>query len=105
MFGAASAAICVGQSIGMAMLGIFLSLVTACMTMQIMLENCSIPAFGQSLADQFPWLCTPDSGDTIYRYINGIHPDVAWGVLAATAIFFFISLTRSPQTVPRLNRG
>ncbi len=105
LFGAASAAICVGQSVGMALLGIFFSLVTASMAMQIMLENCSIPAFGQSLADRFPWLCTPDSGDTIYRYINGIHPDAAWGVLAATAIFFFISLTRSPRTAPQLKRG
>jgi hypothetical protein len=50
MFGAASAAICVGQSVGMAILGVFLSFVTAAMTMQVMLENCSISNFGQSLA-------------------------------------------------------
>ncbi len=97
MFGAASAAIAVGQSVGAAMLGVFLSCVTAAMTLQVMLENCSISNFGQSLADRFPSICTPDAGDTIYRYINGIHPDVAWGVLAATAIFFYLSLTRSPR--------
>ncbi len=96
MFGAASAAICVGENVGLALLGIFLSFVTACMTLQVMLENCSISAFGQSLADKFPSLCTPDSGDTIYRYINGVHPDIAWGVLVTTVIFFYISLTRSP---------
>ena len=101
MFGAASAAICVGENIGVAVLGIFLSFVTAAMTMQVMLENCSISAFGQSLADRFPWLCSPDSGDTIYRYINGIHPDVAWGVLTTTAIFFYLSLTRSPRAPRR----
>jgi hypothetical protein len=105
MFGAASAAICIGQSVGMALLGIFLSLVTACMTLQVMLENCSISAFGQSLADRFPSICTPDAGDTIYRYINGIHPDVAWGVLATTAIFFYISLTRSPRPPRMLTPG
>ena len=90
LFGAAVAAIAVGQSIGMALLGIFLSFETVVMTLQCMLENGDRAGWGRLLAARFPRLCSESSADTIYRYVAATHPDIGWAVLLTTAIFFYV---------------
>jgi hypothetical protein len=95
LFAAGVSAICIGQSVGMALLGLFLTFVTAIMTLNVMLDHGDLAALGQNLAEHFPRIFSPSAGDTIYMYIQGAHPDIGWGVLVAAAIFLWISLTPS----------
>jgi hypothetical protein len=93
LFAAGVSAICIGQSVGMALLGCFLTFVTTVMTLNVMFDHGDLAAFGQKLAEQFPRLCSPSSANTIYGYIQGTHPDIGWGVLVATGVFLWISVT------------
>ena len=93
LFGAVTAAICVGESIGMALLGVFLSAVTTVMTLQVMLDNGDRDGWGHLLATRYPCLFSNSSVDSIYQVIVNTHPDIAWGVLLATAVFFYVGAT------------
>ncbi len=96
LFAAGVSVISVGQSIGAALLGIFLSFVTTVMTLNVMMDHGDVGAFGAKLCKAFPRLFSPASGQTIREYIQGTHPDIAWGVLVAAGVFFYLSLAPSP---------
>jgi len=95
LFAAGVSAICSGQSLGAALLGVFLTAVTWIMTMNVMLAHGDTSSFGDSLAQQFPRLFSESSGDTLARLVDGTHPDLGWAVLLATLVFLWISLTPS----------
>lgn len=97
LFGAAASAICIGESAGMALLGFFITLVAAAMTLNVMMNanQDSLQRFGELLNFSIPWLFSPTTGETLYHYIDNTHPDLAWGVLLATGVFLYMSLTRS----------
>jgi hypothetical protein len=102
LFGAAASAICIGESIGMSLLGLFLSLVAAAMTLNVMM-NANEPGlgrFGRLLSESLPWLFSPSAGETLHYYIDNSHPDLAWGVLIATGVFLYVSLTRARASSP-----
>jgi hypothetical protein len=101
LFGAAASAICIGDSVGMALLGWFLMLVSAAMTLNVMMsgDDEKLVRLGQVLSERLPWLCSPDAGQTLYNYINNSHPDLAWGVLLTTCVFLYISLTRPRRSL------
>jgi hypothetical protein len=92
LFAAGVSAICIGQSVGAALLGVFLSLVTSVMTLDVMMDHGDVGALGISLNKAFPWLFSESSGTTLQKYIHGTHPDIAWGVLVAAGVFFYLSL-------------
>ena len=79
------------------MLGIFLSFVTTVMTLNVMMDHGDVRAFGVKLSNAFPWLFSPASGQIIRKYIQGTHPDIAWGVLLAAGVFFYLSLAPSSK--------
>jgi hypothetical protein len=102
LFGAAAAACCIGESVGSALLGLVLTAISASMQLVCLLNNqnfhpVDISAFGQNLSDAFPRIFSPDSGETIFRYLDATHPDLAWVVLVIGLIFLYQSLTPSPQ--------
>jgi hypothetical protein len=93
LFAAGCSAICIGQSVGMMLLGVVLTGITLAMTLNLMmLYGPSLNAFGQNLAQCFPSLCSPQSGQTLLRYIDGTHPDIGWAVLVIAAVFLYVSL-------------
>jgi hypothetical protein len=96
LFAAGVSAICIGQSVGMALLGLFLTAVTWIMTIHVMLDWGNRDQFGSDLARQFPRIFSPDAGHTLYSFIQGTHPDIAWAVLVIAAIFMWLSLTPTP---------
>jgi hypothetical protein len=97
LFAAGVSVICIGQSVGAALLGIFLSFVTTVMTLNVMMDHGDVRAFGVNLSNAFPWLFSPASGQIIRKYIQGTHPDIAWGVLLAAGVFFYLSLAPSSK--------
>ena len=95
LYAAAAAACCIGDSIGMALLGLLLTIVSA-----IMQTNCLLTyhladraAFGENLSQAFPHIFSPDSGDNILQYLQAMHPDIGWAVLVIGLVFRYLSLT------------
>lgn len=105
LFAAGVSVICIGQSVGAALLGIFLSFVTTVMTLDVMMDHGDVGAFGAKLCKAFPWLFSPASGQTIREYIQGTHPDIAWGVFVAAGVFFYLSLAPSSKQAHRRGGG
>ena len=95
----AAAACCIGDSIGMALLGLLLTIVST-----IMQTNCLLTyhladraAFGENLSQAFPHIFSPDSGDNMLQYLQAMHPDMGWAVLVIGLVFLYLSLTPSPR--------
>ena len=96
LFAGGAAAICIGESVGTWLLGLFLSFITLIMTLHVMMINgASIDDFGVNLSILFPWLFAPDSGHTIWKYIDGSYPDAAWAVILACGVYLYLSLAPS----------
>ncbi|HSV15637.1 MAG TPA: hypothetical protein VLI90_15355, partial [Tepidisphaeraceae bacterium] len=98
LFAAGAACLCAGVSVGMTLLGVFLSLVTFVMTLHCMMANNGgqqNPQFDQWLAQQFPRFF--DSGDAagkVFRFFEGTHPDLGWAVLLCGGIFLYFTLAQ-----------
>jgi hypothetical protein len=99
LYGAAAAACCIGDSIGMALLGFLLTIASATMTMNCLLTYhlADRAAFGENLSQAFPHIFSPQSGDTMLQYLEATHPDLGWGILMIGLVFLYVSLTRSPD--------
>ncbi len=99
LYGAAAAACCIGDSIGMALLGFLLTIISATMTLNCMLtyHDADRAAFGENLSQAFPHIFSPQSGETILQYLQATHPDKGWGVLVIGMVFLYLSLTPSPN--------
>jgi len=99
LYGAAAAACCIGDSIGMALLGFLLTIISATMTLNCMLTYnlADRAAFGENLSQAFPHIFSPQSGETILQYLQATHPDLGWAVLVIGMVFLYLSLTPSPN--------
>jgi hypothetical protein len=110
LYGAAAAACCIGESVGMALMGFLLTLFSAIMgfTCMLLYHNADLDAFGQNLSQAFPRIFSQGSGHTLLQYLQALHPDMAWGILVAGFVFLYYSLTPSrpvrPSALP-LNKG
>jgi len=105
LFGAAVAAVCAGYSVGMALLGIFLSAVTWIMTMNVLLsDGLRRQAWDGFLHNMYPGLFASDNtfAHKLQRFLTGTHPDIGWAVLLATGVFFY--LTVAPLWVRNVGR-
>ena len=101
IYGAAVAAVCVGQSIGMALLGVFLTAVAWVTSVRIMLGNpLQTGAFGAHLQTYAPDWFGPTSGFTLYFNLNRTYPDVAWAVLLAMLVTVYVAVTTTRRPVP-----
>jgi hypothetical protein len=97
LYGAAAAACCIGDSIGMALLGFLLTIASAIMETTRMLnwETADLVGFGQNLNKAFPHIFSPDGGQTILQYLQAMHPDMGWGILVVGMIFLYVSFMPS----------
>jgi hypothetical protein len=104
LYGAAASACCIGDSVGMALLGLLLTLCSAIMEMIRLLNwnTADLATFGQNLNKAFPHIFSPSSGQTMLQYLQALHPDIGWGVLVIGMIFLYLSFMpsrarRTPQ--------
>jgi hypothetical protein len=99
LFAAATASICVGHGLGMTLLGMVLTVASTIMTLDQMWRD--VARWGRELSSRFPWLFSPEAGSTIRHYVENTHPDIAWGILVAGMVFFYLTMTPSkPSTAP-----
>jgi hypothetical protein len=106
LYASGAAACCIGDSVGMALLGL---LMTFCSTIMhiacmMMFETADLDRLGRNLAKSFPRLCTPEAGHTLKRYIDGTHPDMGWGVLVIGMIFMYMSFMPSKRRSAKKHR-
>jgi hypothetical protein len=95
LFAACTACICIGHSVGTALLGILISVLSFNMTLHVMLRNAGgAPKWNRLLHEQYPdWF----AADTRFSYdmlrlINGTFPDIGWAVLLLAMIFLYLTL-------------
>jgi hypothetical protein len=102
LFAAGAAVICIGQSVGTYLLGLFLSFLTLVMTLHVMLLNgVDVGEFGTRLSVMLPWLFDPDCGHTIFKYVDGSFPDAGWATVLACGVFLYLSLAPTPSRIPK----
>jgi len=99
LWAGAAAACCIGESVGMALLGFALTLFSAAMPLKILLDKSDpdLDQFGQNLSTLLPRIFSPDLGHVLRRYIDPLQPDIAWGILVIALVFLYISLTPSSK--------
>jgi hypothetical protein len=106
LFAAGVATCCIGNSVGTCLLGLCLTACSAIMHLDVLTGtgnfHVNLDAFGQNLSSAFPWLFSPDCGQTIRSYITATHPDMAWGVFVIGLVFMYLSLTPSPRRRQRM---
>ncbi|MDB5327035.1 MAG: hypothetical protein JWM57_2604, partial [Phycisphaerales bacterium] len=91
LFAAATAAICCGYSVGMASLGLLLSIASAAMTIHQMFgSNDRVAEWGARLAEAFPRWVSPAIGGVIQRGVVNAYPGMAWGLLLILAVFSYV---------------
>jgi hypothetical protein len=97
LYASGAAACCIGDSVGMALLGLLITIFSAIMhTIRLLnWQSADLDAFGQNLSKAFPRLCSPSAGQTILQYLQSMHPDMMWGVLVVGLVFLYLSLTPS----------
>jgi hypothetical protein len=97
LYAAGASACCIGNSVGAALLGLLLTLLSATMHMIRLLDwnTADLDTWGQNLAQAFPRFCSPDSGHTMLQYLQNMHPDMVWAVFVVGMAFLYLSLTPS----------
>ncbi len=96
LFAAAAASICIGHSIGAALLGVFLTAVTWVMTIHVMIGNQLIRlTWNRYLEAAYPeWFDKKTTfAHQLYRFCEGSHPDIGWAVILTALVFLWITLT------------
>jgi hypothetical protein len=94
LFPAAVSAICIGDSIGMGMLSVVMTLIATVQILDDMLQGGDRDGMGDLLSSRYPGIFGPDCANTIYRYLQGTHPDLAWAVLLIVGILFYAAFAR-----------
>jgi hypothetical protein len=95
LFAAAISCICAGVSVGMTLLGVFLSLTTVVMMLDVMLSRADYGnriELSKILAKQFPSWFTSDAGDKLLSLVSGTHPDLGYAVLLCGLVFLYFSI-------------
>jgi len=95
LYAAGIGMVAAGESIGMALMAVFLSIVTWIMTIHVMLNNGRPRMF---MREEFG----RTFGMKLHNFIRATHPDIAWAILLCAVIYFYMSLTPSRSRVPRL---
>ncbi len=95
LYPAAVSAICVGESIGMLLMSLFLMLAATVMILDALLQGGNIDRFGQLLSQRYPSVFGSDFARTLYRVVDRTHPDLAWGMFVATGVFLYLTFAGS----------
>jgi hypothetical protein len=107
LFAACAAAVCVGHRIGLTLLGLFLTFVTAIMTLHVMFIGNGMR--GRMHMSEMLRTWYPDLFDTkslfvqkLYAFIVNTHPDIGWAIILVTGVFFYLTV-RPPTRLRRVN--
>jgi hypothetical protein len=97
LYGAAISACCIGESVGVALLGLCLTFFSLMMPTKEVLDTpwSDLDALGNNLAQSLPHICSPQFPQTLRTYLDGTQPDIAWGVLVIAFVFLYLSLVPS----------
>jgi hypothetical protein len=99
LFAAGISCICAGTSVGMTLLGMFLSLAASVMMLNNLLANAAndrqLGEFSKGLAEQFPNYCSVHTGRHLLDALNGANPDLGYAVVLCGLVFLYFSL--APQ--------
>jgi hypothetical protein len=101
LFAAGVSCICAGVSLGMTLLGVFLSAVTFAMTLHSMLVNATPGnqrALGLLLAKQFPGWFNANTGNQLLQVLYGTQPDLGYAVVLCALIFVYFSIAPRRRT-------
>jgi hypothetical protein len=102
VFAAGISCICMGTSVGMTLLGMFLSVAASVMMLNNLLATASsagqLGAFSKGLVEQYPKLFSNHSGDEILRTLNGANPDLGYAVVLCGLVFLYCSLAPQRKT-------
>jgi hypothetical protein len=93
LYPAAVSAICIGESVGMALVSLLLTAAATIQILDAMMQNGDSSSWGAFLSDRYPRLIGPDFTDSLYRFLEGTHPDLAWALFVVTGIFLYLSFT------------
>ena len=100
IYAATIAAICIGQSGGMALLGVVLTLITWVLSLRSMLlapgTNLGL---GRQLQSVAPDWFGPSSGYTLWRNVSVVYPDIAWAVLLAMLVIVYTAVTSTKRAI------
>lgn len=80
----------------MTLLGMVLTVASTVMTLDQMWGD--VPRWGLELSSRFPYLFSPQAGFTIQHYVQNTHPDIAWGILVAATVFFYLTMAPSRRS-------
>lgn len=93
LFAAGVASVCIGHSLGAALLGLFCTVLTTLMTWQIMFRNGDLPVLDRLLHESVPWLFAGDGfALRLNQFIRNTHPDIGWAVLVVLGVFSYMML-------------
>jgi hypothetical protein len=97
LYASGAAACCIGESVGMALLGFVVTVSSAIMHLIRMMdwETADLNAFGQNLNREFPRIFSPNSGQLMLQYLQAMVPDLGWGLLIVGMIFLYLSFLPS----------
>jgi hypothetical protein len=97
LYGAAASACCIGESVGVALLGLGLTIFSLMMPTKELLETqwTDLDTLGNNLAQSAPHIFSSDFPRTLHTYLDGTQPDIAWGVLVIGFAFLYLSLVPS----------
>jgi hypothetical protein len=94
LFAAGVASICIGHSLGTALLGLFCTVLTTLMTWQIMFRRGDLNSLDRLLHESIPWLFDGDGFVIrLNQFIRNTHPDIGWAVLVVLGVFSYVMLT------------
>jgi len=100
LYPAAVSVICVGESVGMALISLLLTSAATVQILDAMMQNGDSAGWGAFLADHYPLVVGPNFSDSLYRVLEGTHPDLAWAMFIVTGIFFHVSFTGARPRAP-----
>jgi hypothetical protein len=101
LYPAAVSAICVGESVGMLLMSLFLMAAATVMIMDALLQGGDVERFGALLAQRYPAVFSSDFAHTLYRVLERTHPDLAWAMFVATGVLTFLTFAGSGRTQSR----
>ena len=100
LYPATVSAICIGESVGMGLISLVLTAAATIQILDAMMQNGDSSGWGAFLADRYPRVVGPDFADSLYRFLEGTHPDLAWALFVVTGIFFYRSFTGTRRREP-----
>jgi hypothetical protein len=95
LYPAVISAICIGDGVGMALISILMTGIATTQILDDMMQSGDVGGWGAMLADRYPRLIGPNFADSLFRVLEGTHPDLTWALLIITGIFFYLSFTRA----------